>query len=104
MKVVQKDGDRFPELVAEVRERIITRGHLGPGWRCRTLFGDVTRRAADGGGASVASLADGLDRIEEAMFGPRPVGEDDFLEAWLLGWSVWVYDSYAGYVTTGVSV
>ena len=27
MKVVQKDGDRFPELVAKVRDRIIARGH-----------------------------------------------------------------------------
>ena len=27
MKVVQKDGDRFPELVAEVHERIIAPGH-----------------------------------------------------------------------------
>src|SRR5215211_7680861 len=41
MKVVQKDGARFPELVAKVNERIIERGHRQGVAVIGRLFGDV---------------------------------------------------------------
>lgn len=83
MKVVQKDGDRFPEIAAKVNARIITRGHEQCVTVVRRLLGDVLdeREIA----ALAAVTLGGLVgyRIEEAMFGPRPVSEDDFLEAWV---------------------
>jgi AcrR family transcriptional regulator len=83
MKVVQKDGDRFPELVAKVRERIISRAHRQGVAVVGRLFGAVLDERQV---AALASLALGSlvgYRIEEAMFGPRPVSEEDYLEAWV---------------------
>ena len=83
MKVVQKDGGRFPELVAKVRERIIARGHRQGVAVVGRLFGDVLDERQV---AAIASVALGSlvgYRIEEAMFGPRPVSEEDYLEAWV---------------------
>jgi AcrR family transcriptional regulator len=83
MKVVQKEGDRFPELAAKVNARIIARGH-GQAVTAVTRLarGTLDEREI----AAIASVALGSlvgYRIEEAMFGARPVGEDDFLEAWV---------------------
>jgi AcrR family transcriptional regulator len=83
MKVVQKEGDRFPELAAKVNARIIARGHGQGVAIVRRLFGELLEEREI---AAVASVALGSlvgYRIEEAMFGPRPVSEDDFLEAWV---------------------
>jgi AcrR family transcriptional regulator len=83
MKVVQKDGGRFPELVAKVSERIIARGHRQGVAVVGRLFGDVLDEREV---AALASLALGAlvgYRIEEAMFGPRPVNEEDYLAAWV---------------------
>jgi AcrR family transcriptional regulator len=83
MKVVQKDGDRFPELVAKVRERIIARAHRQGVAAVGRLFGDVLDEHQV---AALASLALGAlvgYRIEEAMFGPRPVSEEDYLATWV---------------------
>src|SRR4051794_15225871 len=83
MKVVQKDGDRFPELVAKVRDRIIARGHRQGVAVVGRLFGDVLdeRQVAALAAVALGSLVG--YRIEETMFGPRPVSEDDYLEAWV---------------------
>jgi AcrR family transcriptional regulator len=83
MKVVQKDGERFPELVATVRARIIERGHRQGVALVSRLFGDVLDERQI---AAVASVALGSlvgYRIEETMFGPRPVSEEDYLAAWV---------------------
>jgi AcrR family transcriptional regulator len=82
MKVVQKDGDRFPWLVATVRERIIARGHAqGVAVVGRLFEGVLDERQI----AALASVALGSlvgYRIEETMFGPRPVSEEDYVEVW----------------------
>jgi AcrR family transcriptional regulator len=83
MKVVQKDGDRFPELVAKVRERIIERGHRQGVAVVRRVLGDTLDDRQVGALASVALGALVGYRIEETMFGPRPVSEEDLLEAWV---------------------
>jgi AcrR family transcriptional regulator len=83
MKVVQKDGDRFPELARAVSEAIIARGHRQGKMAVSHLYGgELDEREI----AALASVALGSlvgYRIEESMFGPRPVGEDDFLEMWV---------------------
>ena len=84
MKVVQKDGDRFPELAAKVNGPDHRRGPR-PGRDSRWRASSATARSTNGG-RGLASVALGSlvgYRIEEAMFGPRPVGEEDFLEAWV---------------------
>ncbi len=83
MKVVQKDGDRFPELVAKVRDRIIARGHRQGVAVVGRLFGDVLDERQVAALASVALGSLVGYRIEETMFGPRPVSEDAYLEAWV---------------------
>lgn len=83
MKVVQKDGDRFPEIAAKVNEQIIVRGHGQAVTVVRRLLGDVLDERQIAALASVALGALVGYRIEEAMFGPRPVGEEKFLEAWV---------------------
>ncbi len=90
MKIVQKDGDRFPELVAEVHERIIARGQ-------REATGLIARMFASAGvdeseTAALGAVALGSlvgYRVEEAMFGPRPVNADDFLETWVDVWTAY---------------
>ena len=83
MKVVQKDGDRFPELAAKVSARIIARGHQQGIVIVGRLLGDVLSEREVAAVVSVALGALVGYRIEEAMFGPRPVSEDDFLETWV---------------------
>jgi AcrR family transcriptional regulator len=83
MKVVQKDGDRFPEIAAKVNARIIARGHAQGVTLVRRLLGEALDEREI---AAIASVALGSlvgYRIEEAMFGPRPVSEEEFLEAWV---------------------
>jgi AcrR family transcriptional regulator len=89
MRVVQKDGDQYPELVADVHARIVSRGHE----EARVLI----ERLAEQAGVSIANTdavaAVALSslvayRIQERMFGlpPGGVGEDDFIEAWVDLW------------------
>jgi AcrR family transcriptional regulator len=83
VKIVQKEGDRFPALAAEIDDRIITRAQMqGVGFVSR-LVGDALDEGKVAALAAVARLALVGYRIEEAMFGPRPVSEEEFLEAWV---------------------
>jgi len=83
MKVVQKDGDTFPELAKAVHDAIIERGHR----QARTAVSRLTGGSLDEDQtAALASVALGAlvgYRIEEAMFGPRPVDEEAFLQMWV---------------------
>ena len=100
MKIVQKDGDRVPELVAEVRERIVKRGHREATQLIARLLGEAGIDDADARSLGALALGSLVGyRIEESMFGPRPVSEDDFLESW-----VGVLIAYAGQLDPGVSV
>ena len=83
MKVVQKEGDRFPGLAAKVNARIIARGHQQAVGVVGRLFGELLdeRQIAAVAAVALGSLVG--YRIEEAMFGPRPVSDDEFLEAWV---------------------
>jgi AcrR family transcriptional regulator len=83
MKVVQKDGDRFPELTAKVRDRIIERGHRQGVAVVGRLFGEMLDERQIAALASVALGSLVGYRIEETMFGPRPVSEEDYVAAWV---------------------
>jgi hypothetical protein len=83
MKVVQKDGDRFPQLAERVNARIIARGHGQAVTVVERLVGGALGEREVASLASVALGALVGYRIEEAMFGPRPVGEDEYLETWV---------------------
>jgi AcrR family transcriptional regulator len=84
IKIVQKEGDRVPELVAEVHERIVARGHRDAEELVIRIMGDAaTGREA----AFAAVLLDALVgyRLERTMFG-RPanqVAKEDFIETWV---------------------
>ena len=89
MRVIQKDGDQYPELVAEVHERIVDRGHE----EARQLIERLLQhRGVDAPNvdalAAVALSAPVAYRIVERMFGVPPggVSEDDFIEAWVDLW------------------
>jgi AcrR family transcriptional regulator len=83
IKLVQKEGDRFPELAAAMDERIIERAQVQGVGVVSRLVGDALDEAEVAALAAVARLALVGYRIEEVMFGPRPIPEDDFLEAWV---------------------
>lgn len=88
MKIVQKDGDQFPKLAAEVHERIIAPGHRQATTVFERLFGGE-RAAANLDALAAVALGSLVDyRIEESMFGSPPgdVAEDDFIEAWVEVW------------------
>jgi AcrR family transcriptional regulator len=84
MQIVQKDGERFPELVAEVHERIVARGHRDAEELVVRIMGDAaTGREA----AFAAVLLDALVgyRLEQTMFGhpANQVAKEDFIETWV---------------------
>jgi AcrR family transcriptional regulator len=107
MKIVQKDGDRFPELVAEVRERIVKRGHREATDLIGRLLGEagVDDRATRALGAVALESLVGY-RIEESMFGERPggVSEDEFVETWVEVWMAFAESRLAAAPNTSVSV
>ena len=83
VKVVQKEGDRFPELAAAFDERIIARAQAQGAGVVSRLIGDARDESEIAALAAVARLTLVGYRIEEAMFGPRPIPEKDFLDAWV---------------------
>jgi AcrR family transcriptional regulator len=90
MRIVFRDGDRFPKLVDLFRERVVDRGYR----EATRVIGRVFEQA----GAprqerdAVAAIALGSlvhYRVEETMFGAPPagVGEEEFIDAWVEVWT-----------------
>ena len=93
MKVVQKDGDRFPQVVAKVHERIIAPGHAQAAQMFERVFaqaGIEDRNARAYGAVALGALVGYV--IEQEMFGAVPggVAEGDFVEAWVDTWETYV--------------
>jgi AcrR family transcriptional regulator len=93
IKVVQKDGDRFPALVAEVHERIIAPGHAQAAEMFRRMFADAgieDRESRAYAAVALGALVGYV--IEQEMFGavPGEVAAADFLEAWVDTWETYV--------------
>ena len=89
MRVVQKDGDQFPALVAEVSERIVDRGHSEAVESLERILGPAVLGGSADAYAAVALASLVEYRIEERMFGKPPggIGEEEFLEAWVDLWA-----------------
>jgi AcrR family transcriptional regulator len=90
MRVVQKDGDQFPELVADVHERIVSRGHEEARKSIERLAEHHGVSVSDTDAIAAVSLGALVSyRLQERMFGVPPggVSEDDFITAWV---DVWV--------------
>jgi AcrR family transcriptional regulator len=93
MKVVQKDGDRFPAVVAEVHERIIAPGHAQAADMFTRVFeetGISTRDPRPYAAVALGALVGYV--LEHTMFGAQPgnVGEDEYIEAWVDTWETFV--------------
>ena len=85
MKIVQKDGDQYPELVAEVHERIVARGHREAEDVVRRVLGESTDGARAAALAALALHSLVGYRLEQTMFGAGrgEVSEDDLIETWV---------------------
>jgi AcrR family transcriptional regulator len=86
MKVVQKDGDRFPEVVAQVHERIIAPGHAQAARMFERVFADAGVGGRDPRAFAAVALGALVGYVvEQTMFGAPPggVSDDDFIEAWV---------------------
>jgi AcrR family transcriptional regulator len=89
MKVVQKDGDRFPELVREVHARIVAPGHAQAARIFERMFAELGITGRDHRATAAVALGALVDyRLEQTMFGVPPggIGEEDFIEAWVDTW------------------
>jgi AcrR family transcriptional regulator len=99
MRVIQKDGDQFPELVADVHERIVNRGYE----EARKLIARLAEQSGVNVSNTDALAAVALGalvayRVEERMFGVPPggVSEDDFIDAWVDLWVGFAENKTAG--------
>jgi AcrR family transcriptional regulator len=89
MKIVQKDGDQFPELVRLVRERIIKSGHAVAAEVMELLLKENGVVVEDPRAVASVALASLVGRdIEEMMFHHQPGGldEEEFVQAWVEVW------------------
>lgn len=89
MKVVQKDGDRFPELVREVHARIVAPGHAQAARIFERMFAELGIEGRNPRAIAAVALGALVDyRIEQTMFGVPPggIGEEEFIEAWVYTW------------------
>ena len=104
MRIVQKDGEKVPELVQQVSERIVNRGYREATALIERLFAEAL---GEYNAAALAAIALGAlvnYRIEQSMFGVRPAGisEEEYIETWV---EVWVRVARsAGVDTTGQTV
>jgi AcrR family transcriptional regulator len=89
MRVVQKDGNQFPELVAEVKERIIDPGHREAARLIGRMLTELGAAPADEeaiGSVALGSLV--AYKVEQSMFGSPggDVSEERLIDAWVDVW------------------
>ncbi len=90
LRILVRDGDRFPDLLARVHERLIVRGYD----QAEGVFGELLRNHGrpDAAARGIAAIALGslVHYVEdEAVYGAPPagLGEDEFAAAWVDTWS-----------------
>lgn len=85
-RVILRDGDRFPELLAEVRERVTQSTHREfERWLREQADAGLLREHDARGVAAVAVSALVLFRVDEMVFGAPPGGVEEgrFVESWV---------------------
>jgi AcrR family transcriptional regulator len=100
MRIVFRDGDQFPKLVAEFSERIVDRGYREAGALIARLLADAGYGARNSDPLAAIALGSLVHyRLEETMFGSPPagVGEEEFVETWV---DVWMRVAQAATVET----
>jgi AcrR family transcriptional regulator len=89
IKIVQKDGDQFPELVKLVGDRVIKSGHEAATEVMGLLMSAHGVPVADPDGLASIALASLVGRdLEQMLFDHEPGGldEDEYIEAWVEMW------------------
>jgi AcrR family transcriptional regulator len=104
MRVVQKDGNQFPELVAEVKARIIDPGHREAARLIGRMLTELGAAPADEeaiGSVALGSLV--AYKVEQSMFGSPggDVSEERLIAAWV---DVWMTVAEAAAAKTQVEV
>lgn len=94
IRILHREGDEFPQLVAQFHERIVRRG-----LELATAFFELKQKQTgldlpDHDPQATAAVALGSIinyRVEEAMFGepPGPVSEERFIKTWVDVWSTY---------------
>jgi AcrR family transcriptional regulator len=85
-RIVMKEGDRFPELVATFRESIVEGGHrLAAEWVAHQAAERGVELADPDAVGSVLTVSLVGYTLQELLFGPAPRGVDDdrFIAAWV---------------------
>ena len=93
IKVVHKDGDRFPALVAEVHDQIIAPGHAQAAEMFKRVFAEAGIEDRDSRAYAAVALGALVGYVlEHSIFGtvPGQVAEDDFVSAWVDTWETFV--------------
>lgn len=94
IRILHREGDEFPQLVAEFHERIVRRGlELATGFfRFKQKQAGLEFPEQDPEAIAAVALGSIINyRVEEAMFGepPGPVSEERFLRTWVDVWSTY---------------
>lgn len=94
IRILHREGDEFPHLVAQFHERIVRRG-----LELAAAFFELKQKEAgldlpDHDPQAIAAVALGSIinyRVEEAMFGepPGPVSEERFIKTWVDVWTTY---------------
>jgi AcrR family transcriptional regulator len=98
MRIVQKDGDQFPELVAHVHERIIDRGESQAIDLIARLAEQYDVAVENARALAMVALESLVGyRVEERMFGVPPAGidEEEYIKAWVEVWATFVHANVA---------
>ncbi|MDQ3954774.1 MAG: TetR/AcrR family transcriptional regulator [Actinomycetota bacterium] len=94
IRILHREGDEFPDLVAQFHERIVRRGlELATGFfRLKQKEAGLDLQDHDPEAIAAVALGSIINyRVEEAMFGepPGPVSEERFIKTWVDVWSTY---------------
>lgn len=101
IRILHREGDEFPDLVADFHERAVQAGHKLAAEFFRLKLKEAGHTARANGPDAIAAVALGSIinyRVEEALFGepPGPVSEELFVKTWVDVWT-----TYASHLLQG---
>ena len=94
IRILHREGDEFPELVAGFHERIVHGGHklAAEFFRLKQKEASVALPAHDPDAIAAIALGSIINyRVEEALFGEPPglVSEELFIKTWVDVWATY---------------